>query len=42
MDWLLRDPVSMGQQLGVLVDAVADVERLQRTVPRNDEVRRGG
>lgn len=40
LEWLLQenDPVVMGKQLGSLLDAVADVDRLQRTVQRNDEV----
>lgn len=38
LDWLLDDPVAMGQQLGSLADAVMDLDRLERTVARNDEV----
>lgn len=40
LDALLRDPEAMGQRIGSLVDAVVDLERLERTVQRNDEVRR--
>lgn len=35
---VLQAPQESGRQLGSLVDAVADVERLERTVLRNDEV----
>lgn len=35
---LLSDPVVMGQQIGSLLDAVSDTRRLERSVPRNDEV----
>jgi len=38
LDWLLEDPVAMGHQLGSLADAVMDLDRLERTVARNDEV----
>jgi len=38
LSWLLADPVQKGLGLGLLVDGVADLQRLERTVPRNDEV----
>eukprot|EP00775_Hariotina_reticulata_P005066 gene5066-5307_t len=38
LNWLLADPLQMGSDLGLLVDCVADLQRLERTVLRNDEV----
>jgi hypothetical protein len=38
LESLLQDPDAAGQQLGRLLDAVADMQRLERTVARNDEV----
>lgn len=35
---LLQDPVATGDRIGGLLDAVTDLERLERTVQRNDEV----
>jgi hypothetical protein len=35
---ILQDPEATGQRIGSLVDAVVDIRRLERTVPRNDEV----
>lgn len=39
LEVLLQDPEAMGQRIGSLVDAVVDLDRLERTVQRNDEVR---
>jgi hypothetical protein len=39
LGWLLREPQAMGQALGRMLDEVTDMERLQRAVARNDEVR---
>jgi hypothetical protein len=38
LEVLLQDPEAMGQRIGRLVDAVVDLQRLERTVQRNDEV----
>ncbi|WIA33503.1 hypothetical protein OEZ86_006629 [Tetradesmus obliquus] len=38
LGWLLEQPEAMGRALGEVIDDVADMERLQRAVARNDEV----
>lgn len=39
LGWLLEDPAAMGASIGLLIDEVVDMKRLERTVARHDEVR---
>jgi hypothetical protein len=40
LGWLLQEPEAMGAAIGLLINEVVNMERLERAVARNDEVRR--